>query len=123
MQFFSVQEKDLYPKTDDGASLIDSLDSYLSRVPTGQNVLIVGNTSEEGDLQPVEDLEKVLNVASSMSVNVRDKSFNKIFVSKDSKKHLNEYFDRNEAMRSKIIFEDDIFSILNVILQNENSNK
>lgn len=95
----------------------------MSRVPTGQNVLIVGNTSEEGDLQPVEDLEKVLNVASSMSVNVRDKSFNKIFVSKDSKKHLNEYFDRNEAMRSKIIFEDDIFSILNVILQNENSNK
>lgn len=108
-------------KTEDGGSLMDSFDSYLSRVPAGQNILIVGNTSEEGDIQSAEDLEKVLNVASSMSVNVCDKSFNKIFVSKDSKKYLNEYFDRNEAMRTRIIFEDDIFSMLNDILQNENS--
>lgn len=99
---------------------MDSLNSYLSRVPAGQNILILGNNSEEGDIQSVEDLEKVLNIASSMSVNVCDKSFNKIFVSKDSKKCLNEYFDRNEAMRSRIIFEDDIFSMLNNILENKN---
>lgn len=116
---YFYNEKDLSLKTEDGSSLMDSLNSYLSRVPAGQNILILGNNSEEGDIQSVEDLEKVLNVASSMSVNVCDKSFNKIFVSKDSKKCLNEYFDRNEAMRSRIIFEDDIFSMLNNILENE----
>lgn len=108
----------------DGSSLLDSIQSYLSRVPLGQNVLIVGNPSEERNLQTTEDLEKILNVASNVSVNeISSKSFNKIFVSKDSKKYLNDYFDRNEMMQSRIIFEDDIFTMLNTILQSKSPNQ